>query len=102
MQKTSQTPTSNPNVPTQTFGRTLDEDLIFRGYFSRFLFGGSCAKRTRNGLNKLDAASAKAWLDWWKGNTGLDLEPELEIAVPAVMVQLAKQRENARREKILV
>jgi cysteinyl-tRNA synthetase len=50
--------------------------------------------------NKLDAASAKAWLDWWKRvNTVLDLEPETEIAVPAEVVQLAEQRENARREK---
>jgi len=50
--------------------------------------------------NKLDAASAKAWLDWWKRiDTVLDLEPETEIAVPAEVAQLAEQRENARREK---
>ena len=50
--------------------------------------------------SKLDAASAKAWLDWWKRiNTVLDLEPETELAVPAEVAQLAEQRENARREK---
>ena len=50
--------------------------------------------------NKLDAASAKAWLDWWKRiNTVLDLEPETELAIPAEVAQLAEQRENTRREK---
>ena len=50
--------------------------------------------------NKLDAASANAWLNWWKRiNSVLDLEPETELAVPAEVVRLAEQRENARREK---
>jgi cysteinyl-tRNA synthetase len=50
--------------------------------------------------NKLDAASAKAWLDWWKRiNTVLNLEPETELAIPAEVAQLAEQRENMRLEK---
>jgi cysteinyl-tRNA synthetase len=50
--------------------------------------------------NKLDSASASAWLDWWKRiNTVLDLEAEFEIIVPPEVAQLAKDRENARREK---
>jgi len=50
--------------------------------------------------NKLDAASASAWRDWWKRiNTVLDIEAEVEIIVPPEVAQLAKDRENARREK---
>ena len=50
--------------------------------------------------NKLDAASASAWMDWWKGiNTVLDLEAEVEIMIPTEVAQLAQERENARREK---
>ena len=50
--------------------------------------------------NELDAASAKAWLDWWKRvNNVLDLETEAEVVIPAEVAQVAKERENARREK---
>jgi cysteinyl-tRNA synthetase len=50
--------------------------------------------------NELDAPSAQAWLDWWtRINNVLDLETENEILLPAEVAQLAKDRENARREK---
>ena len=50
--------------------------------------------------NKLDAATASAWLDCWKRiNTVLDVEAEAEIVVPPEVAQLARERENARREK---
>jgi len=50
--------------------------------------------------NKLDASSAKAWLDWWKRiNTVLDLETQSEVVVPPEAAQLAQERDNARREK---
>jgi cysteinyl-tRNA synthetase len=50
--------------------------------------------------DELDAASANAWLDWWKRiNTVLDLESEAEIVVPPEVAELAKEREKARREK---
>ena len=50
--------------------------------------------------DKLDPASANAWLNWWNRiNTVLDLEPETKIAVPEEVAQLAKERQNARREK---
>jgi cysteinyl-tRNA synthetase len=50
--------------------------------------------------NKLDAASANAWLNWWKRiNTVLEVESQGEMSVPAEVTQLAKERENARREK---
>ena len=48
----------------------------------------------------MDAASASAWLDWWKRiNTVLDLEAETDVAVPHEVAELAGQREAARREK---
>ena len=48
----------------------------------------------------MDAASATAWLDWWKRiNTILDLEADTDIAIPHEVAQLAEKRENARREK---
>ncbi|HMF79835.1 MAG TPA: hypothetical protein VK562_00410, partial [Candidatus Acidoferrum sp.] len=50
--------------------------------------------------NKLDPASARAMLDWWKRiNTVLDLEAEGEIVIPQEVTQLANERENARRER---
>ena len=49
--------------------------------------------------NQLDAASANAWLNWWERvNSVLDLETKIGAAVPAEVAQLAKDRENARRE----
>ena len=50
--------------------------------------------------NKMDAASASAWLDWWKRiNTVLDLEAETDVDIPHEVTQLAQERANARREK---
>jgi cysteinyl-tRNA synthetase len=50
--------------------------------------------------NEMDAASASAWLEWWKRiNSVLDLEAEIDVAIPHEVAQLAEQRENARREK---
>ena len=50
--------------------------------------------------NEMDAASASAWLDWWKRiNTVLDVEAEADVVIPHEVTQLAQQRENARREK---
>jgi len=92
-------PTSNVQHPTQKFEEALDDDLNISAALG-FLF--ESVRETNRAIdeNKLDAASAKAWLDWWKRvNTVLDLEPETELAVPAEVVQLAEQRENARREK---
>ena len=48
----------------------------------------------------MDAASASAWLDWWKRiNTVLDLETDTDVAIPHEVAELAQQREDARREK---
>jgi cysteinyl-tRNA synthetase len=81
------------------FENALDDDLNISAALG-FLFESIRETNRAMDENKLDAASAKAWLDWWKRiNTVLDLELETEIAVPAEVAQLAKERENARRQK---
>jgi cysteinyl-tRNA synthetase len=89
----------NAQSPTQTFEEALDDDLNISAALG-FLFESIRETNRAMDENKLDAASAKAWLDWWKRiDTVLDLEAETEIAVPAELAQLAKERENARRQK---
>jgi cysteinyl-tRNA synthetase len=90
---------SNVRHPTQQFEEALDDDLNISAALG-FLFESIRETNRTMDENKLGAASANAWLNWWKRiNTVLDLEPETEIAVPAEVAQLAKERENARREK---
>jgi cysteinyl-tRNA synthetase len=92
-------PTSNVQHPTQKFEEALDDDLNISSALG-FVFESIRETNRAMDENKLDAPSANAWLNWWKRiNTVLDLEPETEIAVPARVAQLAKERENARREK---
>jgi len=77
----------------------LDDDLNISAALG-FLFESIRETNRAMAENKLDAASATAWLDWWKQiSTVLDLEPETKIVVPEEVAQLAKERENARREK---
>jgi len=95
----AQRPTPNAQHPTQKFEEALDDDLNISAALG-FLF--ECIRESNRAMddNKLDAASARAWLEWWKRiNTVLDLEAEGEIVVPPEVTQLAKERDNARREK---
>src|SRR5712671_2439911 len=83
----------------EQFEEALDDDLNISAALG-FLF--ETIRETNRAMdeNDLDAASAGAWLEWWKRiNTVLDLEMEAEIVVPPEVAQLAKERENARREK---
>src|SRR5437867_509162 len=94
-----QRPTSNAQPPTTAFEDALDDDLNISAALG-FLF--ECIRESNRAMddNKLDAASARAWLEWWKRiNTVPDLEAEGEIVVPPEVTQLAKERDNARREK---
>jgi len=104
-------PTSNPpppwtgsavasaQRPTQKFEEALDDDLNISAALG-FLFESIRETNRAMDENELDAGSAGAWLDWWKRiNTVLDLEAEAEIVVPPEVAQLAKERENARRDK---
>ena len=95
----AQSRTSNVQHPTQKFEEALDDDLNISAALG-FLF--ESIRETNRALdeNKLDAASANAWLDCWKRiNTVLDLESEADIAIPVEVEQLANDRERARREK---
>jgi cysteinyl-tRNA synthetase len=98
------TPTNREQVlnaqhPTQKFEDALDDDLNISAALG-FLFESIRETNRAMDENKLDAASAKAWLNWWNRiNTVLDLEPETKIPVPEEVAQLAKERENARHEK---
>jgi cysteinyl-tRNA synthetase len=94
-----QRPMSNAQRPTQKFEEALDDDLNISAALG-FLF--ETIRETNRAMdeNELDAASAVAWLDWWKRiNTVLDLEAEAETLVPPEVAELAEERENARREK---
>src|SRR5213595_2185346 len=89
----------NKTQPGQQFEQALDDDLNISAALG-FLFESIRETNRAMDENELDAATANAWLDWWKRiNTVLDLEPETEVGVPAEVAQLAKDRENARREK---
>src|SRR5438128_6951838 len=86
-------------VPTSQFEEALDDDLNISAALG-FLFESIRETNRAMDENELNAASASAWLDWWKRiNTVLDLEAEGEVAVPTEVAQLAKEREAARREK---
>jgi len=85
--------------PGQQFEEALDDDLNISAALG-FLFETIRETNRAMDRNELDAASAKAWLDWWKRiNNVLDLESEAEVVIPAEVAQLAKDREAARREK---
>jgi len=91
--------TSNDQRRTQKFEEALDDDLNISAALG-FLFETIRETNRAMDRNELDAASAKAWLDWWKRiNNVLDLETENEILPPAEVAQLAKDRENARLAK---
>ena len=94
-------PTPNAERPIQktAFEDALDDDLNISAALG-FLFESIRETNRAMDENKLDAGSAKPWLDWWKRiNTVLDLETESEVVVPSEATQLAKERDTARREK---
>jgi cysteinyl-tRNA synthetase len=83
----------------QQFEEALDDDLNISAALG-FLFETIRETNRAMDQDELDAASANAWLDWWRRiNNVLDLETEAEVALPAEVAQLAKDREAARREK---
>ena len=91
--------TPRRGVPASKFEEALDDDLNISAALG-FLFESIRETNRAMDQNEMDAATANAWLDWWKRiNTVLDLEAEFEIVVPPEVMQLAKERENARREK---
>ena len=86
-------------VPITRFEDALDDDLNISAALG-FLFESIRETNRAMDENRLDVASAGAWLEWWKRiNTVLDLETEAEVMVPSEVWRLASERENARREK---
>ena len=89
----------NKTQPGSLFEEALDDDLNISAALG-FLFESIRETNRTMDRNKLDASSARAWLNWWERvNNVLDLETENEVVLPAEVAQLAKDRENARREK---
>ena len=85
--------------PTSQFEDALDDDLNISAALG-FLFESIRQTNRAMDQNEIDAASASAWLDWWKRiNTVLDVEAEADVVIPHEVTRLAQQRENARREK---
>ena len=81
------------------FENALDDDLNISAALG-FLFESIRETNRAMDENKLDGATANAWLNWWSRiNTVLELESESEVAVPAEVAQLGEERQNARREK---
>jgi cysteinyl-tRNA synthetase len=91
--------TPQRGVPTSQFEEALDDDLNISAALG-FLFESIRETNRAMDHNELDPASAEAWWDRWKRiNNVLDLEAEAEAVMPSEVAQLAKARENARREK---
>jgi cysteinyl-tRNA synthetase len=91
--------TPNAQRPTTAFEDALDDDLNISAALG-FLFESIRETNRAMDQNEMDAASASAWLDWWKRiNTVLDVEAETDVVIPHDVTQLAQDRENARREK---
>src|SRR6266550_1170339 len=89
----------NVQCLTTAFEDALDDDLNISAALG-FLFESIRETNRAMDQNKMDAASASDWLDWWKRiNTVLDLEAETDVVIPHEVEQLAEERENARREK---
>src|SRR5881628_1444634 len=81
------------------FEEALDDDLNISAALG-FLFESIRETNRAMDQNEMDAASARAWLDWWKWiNTVLDLEADAETIIPHEVAELAQEREKARREK---
>src|SRR3989475_3309945 len=87
----------NKTQPGSLFEEALDDDLNISAALG-FLFESIRETNRTMDRNKLDARSARAWLNWWERvNNVLDLETENEVVLSAEVAQLAKDRENARR-----
>jgi Cysteinyl-tRNA synthetase len=75
-----QHPTPNAQRPTTAFEDALDDDLNISAALG-FLFESIRETNRAMDQNEMDAASASAWLDWWKRiNTVLDLEAETDVS----------------------
>ena len=89
---------SNIDIGEQ-FEEALDDDLNISAALG-FLFESIRDTNRAMDAGKFDAAAASSWLSWWaRIDNVLQLEIKYEVAVPAEVMQLAKDREKARGEK---
>src|SRR4029077_8243972 len=80
--------------PTSQFEDALDDDLNISAALG-FLFESIRETNRAMDQNEMDAASASAWLEWWKQiNTVLSLEPREEPV--SVIVSLGGVKAKAR------
>ena len=114
-----QRPTSNAQRPTTAFEDALDDDLNISAALG-FIFESIRETNRAMDQNEMDAASASAWLEWWKQiNTILNLEGSVivspggvkakprvgsgevltEEALPPEVAQLIEERAQARVAK---
>ena len=78
--KTSKAQRPKAQRPATAFEDALDEDLNISAALG-FLFESIRETNRAMDQNEMDAASASAWLDWWKRiNTVLDLEADTETS----------------------
>ena len=96
----AQRPTPNAQRPIKpNFEEALDDDLNISAALG-FLFESIRETNRAIDQNEMDVATANAWLNWWKRiSTVLNLEADAEEVVPPEVMQVANERENARREK---
>jgi cysteinyl-tRNA synthetase len=103
-------------LPGQQFEEALDDDLNISAALG-FLFESIRETNRVMDQNQMDNAAADAWLKWWERvNSVLGHRQQLTLAaepgtlhlkgadvamihVPAEVAKLAKEREDARREK---
>jgi cysteinyl-tRNA synthetase len=95
----SRQPNAQCSIEEYGFEKAMDDDLNISAALG-VLF--ETIRETNRAMDReeLDGTSATAWLKWWQRiDTVLDVEAETEIKPPAEVLQLAKERETARREK---
>ena len=93
------TPSSQLPIKESEFDSALDDDLNISGALGRLF---EKIRETNRAMDRqeLDSVTAADLLSWWERiNSVLDVEAETEIRPPAEVLQLAMQREAARREK---
>jgi cysteinyl-tRNA synthetase len=91
-------PTPNAQRPTEEFAAALDDDLNISGALG-VLFETIRETNRRIDGGEMEAAEAKAWLEWWgRVDQVLAISGE-ETAVPAEIAELAEARAQARLAK---
>jgi cysteinyl-tRNA synthetase len=93
-------PTSNAQHPIaeSDFEKALDDDLNISAALG-FLFERIRETNRIMAAGKLDWATAASWLAWWDRINSVLAVGEGEAAAPAEILELAKQREQARLAK---